>query len=413
MYFSYALIILLHTHTSGLILRQANEVPMSDAACAFEAEASEDSRSPIAKAFRGMRDKILSVAQWEFAISRTSEAFESRHQCGPEPTLDAAFASLDAKIGGSINREDVIKASRNESIGLRFVVRDGVLSHYVSRGRKEAMVRARLPAYVSLLNDLLSEVELPDMEFAVSLLDRSPGSAHVFKTEGDPGKDLLFIPRSLSDWGRAARSLAEKYAREPCTRQHPQAVFRGATTGGRHVWNASASDRPLRAFDGSQLPRFDVVALSNERPDLLDAGFTEVVQSNEPKFLKQSLHAQGMMRGFLSDDEQRCFAAAVVVDGNSMPDRFPRQLAYGVPVVLVHRQSDEFWYKELRPGVHYLPATPGTLVEVLEKLRGKPELARCIGANGRRFLIDHLNENRLKCYLHRLLTEYSKRYKES
>merc|ERR1712014_430838 len=87
-----------------------------------------------------------------------------------------------------------------------------------------------------------------------------------------------------------------------------------------------------------------------------------------------------LFRPFLSDAEQRCYAAIVVVDGTSEPWRLPNQLGYGVPVVFLRNRVssadniypapvvDEFFYPELRPGEDYIAADTNNLEAVLESL---------------------------------------------
>jgi hypothetical protein len=402
-----------HVPSFGLILQPfgRTEHHKLDGACALVSTTSKQSHFAVSDVLRSIEHHTATL----FAGRRSTRAFESRHQCGPEPTIDAAMSALDASTGGRVTPEDVNRAFMDESVGLHFAIRKGKLSYNVSSGKRHDILRDRVGAYASLLQDILNEVDLPDMEFAMSIMDRSAGPSFVFKTEGTPGKDLLLVPRSLADWGHLPQRLAAESMQKPCVHKKQTAIFRGATTGGKHRWNANVSEQHLLDFNGEPLPRYQVVALSRSRPDLLDAGFTRVVQADMPQLFLESLKAQGMMRDVLSDDEQRCHAAVVVVDGNSLPDRLPRQLAYGVPVVFLHeqirhQQFDEFWYNELRPGVDYVRATPDTLSAVLEKLRARPDVARCIGQNGRRFVMKHLSESRLKCYSHRLLSEYAKRY---
>jgi hypothetical protein len=392
------------------------DVMSRDEACNFDDHRSEgNSQGPratsntISEFVEDLKGRILSVSPWH----RRPYAFEARHHCKDEPTLTEAFAMLDENTGGKITSKDVENDFDNELVGLRFFIKDGRVTHEVKKGRKEGILQARVGEYVALIQDLLNEVELPDMQFAVSLLDRSPGTAVALKTEGVPGQDLLMIPRSLVDWGKQSTSLVEESMKNPCSSKQTQAVFRGATTGGFQKWNASAPDHPLLTSDRRPLPRYEVAALSQDRPELLDAGFTTVVQADEPARFTEVLKKRGMLRDFLSDQDQRCYGAVVVVDGNSLPDRLPRQLAYGIPVVFLHEKADEFWYKELQAGTDYVQATTSTLAAVLEKLQARPDLSRCIGKNGQSFVLEHLSQSRLKCYLYKLLSEYGKRYQRS
>jgi hypothetical protein len=366
-------------------------------------------------------------------VDRSASTFTSRYECKDEPTLTRAFAALDNRTGGHVTRGAVERSFANPWVGLKFTIAQqqakmtvhpnhhGIVGHW--RYYETQWWGTQLEA---LLNDLLREVELPDMEFAVSMLDGSPDTndldgtreVGVFKAEGAVGDDLLMIPRSLIfDWGDQARKLAVAYKQKPCEQQKKTAVWRGATTGGGNTWrNATgAKNFKLYGYGGGTLPRWQLVDFSRKHPELLDAAFTRVVQIDRPQDFISYLTKHGMMKEKLDDDAQRCYAAVVVVDGNTGADRLPRQLAYGIPAVLLHNETlshgNEFWYGELRPGIDYVSATQETLQSTLTKLLGDASLQKCIGENGRRFVEASLSEGLLKCYMHKLLQEYGKRYR--
>lgn len=177
--------------------------------------------------------------------------------------------------------------------------------------------------------------------------------------------------------------------------------------------------------DTIDFPRFRVASLSKRRPDLLDAGFNKVFGIGDAKEdttkMQRWLEGEGLWKGTLSDDEQRCYAAVAVVDGYTVPDRLAKQLAYGIPVVFVraprpfHRwnpsPTKEFWYDELQNGTDYLTATLDTLEGVLEKLLAAPEATRdMLGRNSLRYVQQHLTEQRVVCYLTQALQMYAERY---
>merc|ERR1712083_930858 len=128
------------------------------------------------------------------------------------------------------------------------------------------------------------------------------------------------------------------------------------------------------------------------------------------------LQREGLMKPKLLDREQRCYAAVVVLDGNSLPDRLPYQLAYGIPLVFIRNEgrldppTNEFWYDELQNGTNFLTATVDTLEATLERLPKLPDRGAEIGRNSAAFTRDRLSEDRLMCYATKALTMYGERY---
>ena len=103
------------------------------------------------------------------------------------------------------------------------------------------------------------------------------------------------------------------------------------------------------------------------------SGIKNVYHTLLPR-LQQSRKAVGY------GSRQRCYAAVVVVDGYTVPDRLAKQFAYGIPVVFVRAThpfhtwnpspTAEFWYNELQEGTDYVAATQDTVEAVLAKSRG-------------------------------------------
>jgi hypothetical protein len=364
-------------------------------------------------------------------VDRSPSTFTNRYKCKDEPAITRAFEAIDnqtQRTGQRITKTAVERSFKDLWVGLKFTIAQqratmsvhsdhhGIVGHW--RYYERQWWGTQLEA---LLNDLLREVELPDMEFAVSMLDGSPTrdpQVGVLKAEGIVGQDLLMIPRSmLFDWGEQVRKLAAAYKQTPCKHRKKMAVWRGATTGGANKFlNATGGkDFKLSGFSGGTLPRFQLVEFSRKHPELLDAAFTQAVQVDRAEDFENYMTEHGFMKRRLDDDAQRCYSAAVVIDGNTGADRLPRQLAYGIPIVIIHNKTltsgDVYWYDELRAGVDYVPATQETLQQTLEKLLNDENLQKCIGENGRHYVETALTEGRMKCYMHTLLQEYAKRYR--
>jgi hypothetical protein len=364
---------------------------------------------------RRMRRRRRRLARESPPTQKTSRAnqtspdsFLQLNQCGQEPMIDSAM-----KFVGALNITRLEENYFDSLVGLKIrIQKQEVNFKLVGSNEMLGAIRKRARAYVMFLDKLLNEVHLPDMEFVVSLLDRSPGGLGVLKAEGQVGAELLLPSRSSLAvwWNNETNAHYKEDQARSCQKIKPGAVFRGSTTGGKFVWDEQ-HPLPLHGYRGGVLPRYRVVETSLKRPDLLDAGFTKVVQSDNNLSHQEALKARGFMKDVLPSNVQKCYEAVVVVDGNTIPDRLPEQLAWGRPVVFVHDKQlpTDFFYDEITPWLHYVPATPGNLEELLEALFESENKAMmdCIGRNGQEFVKRRLSETRLKCYTTRLLMGYN------
>mmetsp|Transcript_123742 Transcript_123742/g.214508 ORF Transcript_123742/g.214508 Transcript_123742/m.214508 type:complete len:422 (+) Transcript_123742:51-1316(+) len=353
--------------------------------------------------------------------SRSPALFLEHYHCQREPVVEEALDFLRTS-GVQLSRSFLTQQFESmQGDGVLFTIKNQSVAFEVDQSHpKKLLLRDRSHILQSMIADLLEEVELPDMQFLYNPMDGAKrGDYGVLKREGRPGKDLLAISTSLPDWGAQVQESASRPSWN--CRQKPRsfAVFRGTTTG---LWNLTCasrtSHRPCKLDDicCSSCTRARVLLSARSRPDLLDAGIIRVFGQYKAhsKTLTDVLRVNGLWKNFAMDAEQACYSAVVVVDGDALPDRLPRQLGYGIPTVFVHASAtDEFWYPELKSGANFLSASPENLTQVLEVLRNDPDLGRRIGEQGREFVLSSLSERRLRCYLYALLTSYAKKYKSS
>lgn len=325
------------------------------------------------------------------------DEFLQKHKCTAEPTLAATFKALKEKgvrMEDALLQEGIFKSSDLVKI---FIQDQHIFENHLGKGHQ--WLANNLAQYTRLLRDLASEVQLPNVSFSLFLGDRGseeekraslglsryrPGT--IF-TEGMIGDELLMLPRSLVlDSEEKKTEVCSDSDRFSTNASTSFAVFRGSQSGNMHQYDT---------MDGTMSLRHRLAVISLRRPDLLDVGFTEVGDRNN---------------GYLTDRQQSCYSAIIVADGNSVPDRLPRQLALGKPVVLIHDEKvgNEFWYPELQPWKHYVPASLSSRMEdltaSLEKLQAEPAVAAQIGKAGQDFVYQRLTEDRIRCYLFNLLT---------
>mmetsp|Transcript_6300 Transcript_6300/g.10618 ORF Transcript_6300/g.10618 Transcript_6300/m.10618 type:complete len:502 (-) Transcript_6300:15-1520(-) len=414
-------------------------------------------------------------------LRNASAEFLSKHTCAHEPTIAAAWQAMAAKGRGRVSDPDLAAAAvdlfnkgghpalfyiehgradftiivreaaatllqdKEMDKLLRDEVRNSTASantehvvpnsfkvvglHAKKHGQNASMSDAGMKAdirraefFKQMLNRLLAEVTLPNMKFLLCLNDIGASTPYIFYNEGHPGSDLLFLPRSL-----LAFELREgrRFPDQCLGTRKSVAVFRGATTGS-YPWMIEPV-LPLRDRFNQVAMRYKIADLSKRRPDLLDAGFTSVtqVEPGHESEVKSALQKGGLMKGYLDDSQQQCFAAVVVPDGNTQADRLPRQMMYGIPVVVVHEHTkpppgaqhpllwnDEFWYGEPQNGRDWLMIHVEELEGTLERLLSDPQKMSMLGKSARAYAQDQLSVRRSKCYVYQLLSEYAKHYSE-
>ena len=174
----------------------------------------------------------------------------------------------------------------------------------------------------------------------------------------------------------------------PWSSKISKAIWRGSTTGQDSI----VSDRSLRKYT-----RFQLVSIAQKRQDLIDAGFTSVVQyalKNKQKFdLKMSPS--------MTQEEQSMYKYIVIADGNSGTYSFYWVLASGS--VPLKQDSDYIQYFEekefgLSEYIHYVPIKKdfSDLFEKIMWLQLNDDKAYEISRNAMKFAQEHFTYNSLK-----------------
>lgn len=387
------------------------------------------------KAFRSV--SVDSTASFS-AQERDPSEFLKRHGCKEEPTIKAVFKELDANYPDGVTDEVVLQQFEElGDLGFIFNISKDTLTYVTKPGSWSDTLDARAQQYQSMLQELLDEVRLPHMKFVLSLMDGAPGGQWVFRNEGFLGRELMILPRALLDWGADVADMVETTETVPCETISRKGVFRGATTGSGTegwIWDGSRP-LPLRDPSGWVPPRYVAAELAKDHPDILDAGFTSVVGAGEhSEDLQEKMADANLIKDELDDDQQRCYAAVVVIDGNAQADRLPRQMAYGTATIVVHNSTrrwpdmysklthtkylpnignDEFWYGEPENGKHWLIVDVEHLEYTLRRVLANEKLRTELGRNSLAYVKERLTESRLKCYMYTLMSEYAKRYKKN
>ena len=183
-----------------------------------------------------------------------------------------------------------------------------------------------------------------------------------------------------------------------------KAFFRGSTTGGVYTeenWRT--------------MPRSRVVQVSIERPDLLDARFSNPVPVQSDELTKRAMEAAGFFDSRVDQDKQWRYKLIVVPDGNSVPDRLMSQLASNSVVLKPQTDNTEYWYSELVAWEHYIPYRndASDLAEVIEAALNNQTLLEHIATQSTLFVLSRLNPSRIMCYWGMLLRTYALYFRTS
>lgn len=155
--------------------------------------------------------------------------------------------------------------------------------------------------------------------------------------------------KNHSSWDSTFASQSEQY---PWSSKINKAVWRGSTT----------YDRRFYGMGLDETPRGQLVQTSMEHPDLIDAGFVKLNQQYSSQ--KNELVNQTIIADHMRFDHQMKYKAIFDIDGNNWSSRFPKLLCTNSVIIKIDPDYIEYFYHELTPMVHYVPASLDNLTEV-------------------------------------------------
>ncbi len=173
----------------------------------------------------------------------------------------------------------------------------------------------------------------------------------------------------------------------PWDERRRTALWRGATTG------------MLVTGNWRDLPRAKLCELALAHPEILDAGFSNVVQL--PQSVAEEIESAGLIRGYMPVQEFQRYRYQIDIDGNtnSWPGLFHKLLS-GSPVLKVASQFgySQWYYNQLVPWVNFVPvsATMDDLISKIKWLMQNDEKARSIGLAGRELALSMTYEGEIE-----------------
>lgn len=245
---------------------------------------------------------------------------------------------------------------------------------------------------------------LKKIEFYHYCWDRCPyENTPIFCTDGIKGKyNIITVPRSFVDPKEINRTkLLLNESIIPLNSKIPKAIFFG---------------------QNSNHHREDLAKLVRKNPNFLVRIKIKRILKNYIWFLSKYFfdHEMSLIYSFdyMGDDLQKNYKYVIVLDGISLPDRFPRQLSYGSVILKQESEFYEFWWDDLIPNKDYIAfKNPAQLIEMInyfESPQGKSNTTlqswlQEIAKNGRRKMEQTANiftEERMACYAINMLQNY-------
>ena len=163
------------------------------------------------------------------------------------------------------------------------------------------------------------------------------------------------------------------------------AIWRGSTTGQDYL----IANKETRKYT-----RFNLVSKASSRPDLIDAGFTSIVQYASKNKQKFDL----IMKKQMNQEEQSMYKYIVVADGNSGTYSYYWVLASGSVPLKQESEYVQYFEEKLQEYVHYVPIKRdfSDLFEKIMWLRLNDSKAQEIANNAMKFAKEHFNIQLLK-----------------
>ena len=100
----------------------------------------------------------------------------------------------------------------------------------------------------------------------------------------------------------------------------------------------------------------------------------------------------------------------VMVDGNSLPDRFAHQMAMGNVILKQESPHEEFWYRDAIPWVHYIPVAHdlSNLVQRIKEGLANETLLLSIQEASTNLIREKVSDHNVECLWVQLLEMYTR-----
>jgi len=228
---------------------------------------------------------------------------------------------------------------------VRYKVKDNRL-YQEAFGHYSRCVIPRLPILASALNRLCRHFRVPDVDFVISQADALDKEEHeipifVFAKNSSLSPKNILIP----DFEALGLFHLDHYGEIRWEDGVEKAVFRGAMTGG--YFNVDNFEK---------FPRSVAVRVSLDNPELIDARYTTLSQTSQPKEI--ATRYKEYFGKSLSVGQQLKYKYQLLIDGNTCAySRALWQLFSGCVILKQNSENIQWYYRGIKPNIHYLPVS--------------------------------------------------------
>ena len=284
-----------------------------------------------------------------------------------------------------------------------FLCRD--LQPVVSDAMFSQSDRFRFKAINYAITHLSKYYGLSDMEFIISLEDsvdeEYPAPVMTFAKNKNVKSSVLF-PDYEAIWGYKSfiKEVARGNALYPSHKKVDKAFWRGSTTGGAFT-----------VSNWREYPRSQLVLFSKKHPELVDAKYTNIVPGAESRTLQKIFQDLRILSQPVIIPDHIQYRYLIDIDGNSCS--YARLVWILMTSSLCLKQESDniqWYYKQLKPYVHYLPFKPdmSDFKQQILWARSHPEEVYNIIDAANTFVKEHLTQELVFQYIHVLLQTYAK-----
>ncbi|MCX5924821.1 MAG: glycosyl transferase family 90 [Candidatus Dependentiae bacterium] len=265
---------------------------------------------------------------------------------------------------------------------------------------------ARHHALHKALQDLITCITLPDIEFLVVISDGiidttdSSGPLFAFSKHRILNNNIILMPDP---------DVLENYDTLYTQALEGSKVYPWAHKIKKAFWRGGANHQDFSSLDTfKKSPRFNLVATSKAHPFLIDALFTSVDGSAE---VKHWLEKNNFLGDYLSIKDHLQYAYQIQIDGFTAAwARMYWQLFCNAIMLKQESNNIQWYYEPLQPYVHYIPLAHD-VADIEEKITWadthNQEVQQII-KNANTFANNNLGYPDILLYIYTLLTEYAK-----
>jgi hypothetical protein len=308
--------------------------------------------------------------------------------------------------------DDVFSAYGDHYHLIRVQIRDAKL-HFTQAPAAERHSVA--PRFMGAIRKLHEAIPIPDIDFLISCDDTLKYNGMLLQAHS---KDPIFC--AAKDSNAPGILIPGWFALDGFVSER-QAIFEG-----NKLYSSWSAKEPVLFFRGADtypsgnswegwesFPRVAISFLSAKVPELIDAKLVGLHCRGRPHTCAakhEEAARAGMMGNFVPLKDHPRYKYLADLDGNCASS--PRLAAILHANCVVFKEitiSKEWWYKTLKPFVHFIPFSSdlSDLLERLEWAKTHDEECRVISQNGQRLAAEVLNEEAIYEYFYRVLSAYA------